>query len=132
MNLTPSAFSREYNYPFKLCKQTLVLARPESRINDIMEGDVVYVTSDIDREESARIMEHYSLAALPVVDADQHVLGTISLRESIKVAEEEATEDMYHMIGLSGHERIFGPMQDSIKKGFPGCYLTWERRSWLA
>jgi hypothetical protein len=23
MNLTPSAFSREYNYPFKLCKQTL-------------------------------------------------------------------------------------------------------------
>src|SRR5918999_6135437 len=24
MNLTPSAFSREYNYPFKLCKQTLV------------------------------------------------------------------------------------------------------------
>src|SRR5688572_28685139 len=25
MNLTPSAFSREYNYPFKLCKQTLVV-----------------------------------------------------------------------------------------------------------
>jgi hypothetical protein len=24
MNLTPSAFGREYNYPFKLCKQTLV------------------------------------------------------------------------------------------------------------
>ena len=103
----------------RLTLRELVLARPESRINDIMEGDVIYVTSDIDREESARVMEHYSLAALPVVDADQHVLGTISLRDSIKVAEEEATEDMYHMIGLSGHERIFGPMQDSIKKRLP-------------
>jgi hypothetical protein len=28
MNLTPSAFGREYNYPFKLCKQTLVAAMP--------------------------------------------------------------------------------------------------------
>jgi magnesium transporter len=54
-----------------------------------------------------------------VVDANQRVLGTISLRESIKVAEEEATEDMYHMIGLSGHERTFGPMQDPIKKRLP-------------
>jgi hypothetical protein len=24
MNLTPFAFGREYNYPFKVCKQTLV------------------------------------------------------------------------------------------------------------
>jgi magnesium transporter len=103
----------------RLTLRELVLASPESRINDIMEGNVVYVTSDIDREESARVMEHYSLAALPVVDADQHVLGIISLRESIKVAEEEATEDMYHMIGLSGHERIFSPIQDSIKKRLP-------------
>jgi Mg/Co/Ni transporter MgtE len=90
-----------------------------------------YVTSATNREQPTRIMEHYGLAALPVVDADQHILGTISLRDSIKVAEEEVTEDMYHMIGLSGHERIFGPMQDSIKKGSPGCYLTWERLSWL-
>ena len=73
----------------RLTLRELVLASPEPRISGIMEGDVVSVTSDIDREESARVMEHYSLAALPVVDADQRVLSTISLKGSIKVAEQE-------------------------------------------
>jgi magnesium transporter len=103
----------------QLTLRELVLANPKARISDIMEEDVIFVTSTTDKEQSARIMERYGLAALPVVDADQRVVGAIGLRDSIKVAEEEATEDMYHMIGLSGQERIFGPLQDSIKKRLP-------------
>ena len=103
----------------QLTLREFVLANPKARISDIMEGDVIFVTSATDKEQSTRVMERYGLAALPVVDADQRVVGVIGLRDSIKVAEEEATEDMYHMIGLSGHERIFGPMQDSIKKRLP-------------
>ncbi len=103
----------------QLTLRELVLANPKARISDIMEGDVIFVTSATDKEQSTRVMERYGLAALPVVDADQRVVGVIGLRDSIKVAEEEATEDMYHMIGLSGQERIFAPIQDSIKKRLP-------------
>jgi hypothetical protein len=36
MNLTPFAFGREYNYPFKVCKQTLVLL--EISLDDFLEA----------------------------------------------------------------------------------------------
>jgi magnesium transporter len=103
----------------RLTLRELILADPLTRVNRIMEHDVISVTDNTDREECARIMQHHSLAALPVTDGNQHLVGLIRLKDSIQVAEEEATEDMYHMIGLSEHERVFGPMRDSLKRRLP-------------
>src|SRR5918999_652843 len=50
MNFTPSAFGREYNYPFKVCKQTLevqrsMTARPEGIIT-MQDMNVIFSVSD--------------------------------------------------------------------------------------
>jgi len=100
----------------RLTLRELILADPQAKIGEIMEPDVIWVTSSTDREECARIMSHYGLTALPVVDEEHRLVGLIQLKESMEVITEEATEDMYHMVGLSGQERVFSPMRDSVKR----------------
>ena len=112
----------------KLCGQLslrgLILADPQARIGEVMQTDVLSVTPETDREQCARLMERYNLTALPVVDQEQRLLGLIRLEESIRVLEDENTEDMYHMIGLSGQERASAPWFQSVKRRLPWLCLN--------
>ncbi len=107
-----------------LTLEDLVLADSVARISDLMDRDVISVAAGTDREESARIMEHYHLLALPVVSEEQQLLGVIQLKDAVDVIEEEATEDMYKMIGLSTGERVFGSVRDSIRRRLPWLTLN--------
>ncbi|MFC1941522.1 magnesium transporter [Chloroflexota bacterium] len=96
----------------------LALARPRSMIKSIMEVDVIFVDSGTDQEECARVMEHYNLDHLPVVDEDRRLVGVIMSEDIINIVEEEATEDMYRLAGISG-ERVSGPLHISMRNRLP-------------
>ncbi|MBT3336320.1 MAG: magnesium transporter [Anaerolineae bacterium] len=89
----------------KLCGvvnlRTLILTNPESFIKTIMDPDVLSVTVGIDQEECARTMAHYDLAAIPVVDEDNIIMGVITYDDIVDVLEEEATEDIYRLSNVS-------------------------------
>ena len=109
----------------RLTLSQLVLANPEARVGELMESDVISVTSGADKEECPRVIERYDLAAIPVVNDERRLVGSIRLKESLEVAKEEATEDMYPMIGLSReHERVLGPMRDSIRRRLPWLLIN--------
>ena len=108
----------------RLTPGQLLLSDPESGIGEVMEGDVLSVTTDTDKEECVRVMERYALEDLPVVDDENRLAGHIHLKDCLDVAEEEATEDMYRMIGLSEDERVLGPMRDSIKRRLPWLLIN--------
>ena len=103
----------------RITLRQLVLADPGARVAEVMERDVISVAIGTDQEESTRVMERYDLAALPVLDDDGRVVGNIRFRDSLEVAEEEATEDMYRMIGLNEHERVLRPIHDSVRRRLP-------------
>jgi magnesium transporter len=73
----------------------LALARPNTRVSQIMDPDVKWVLPTTDQEECARIMERYNLNFLPVLDENQRPLGIILVEDLVDVLEEEATEDIY-------------------------------------
>lgn len=102
----------------------LVLADPRAPVSEIMRRDVISVLAGTDREEAARIMEHYNLVELPVVDERQHLLGAITVDDVVDVIEEEATEDMFRMVGLPEEERVFSPLRFSIKRRLPWLYVN--------
>lgn len=97
----------------------LVIADPDTPIGQIMDPQVVYVGPDTDQEEVARLMEHYDLLALPVVDRDRRLLGMVLIEDVVDVIEEEATEDMFRMVGLSEEERALGPVSESVRLRLP-------------
>lgn len=89
-------------------------------IAERMKTDVVSVLVTTDQEQCARVLSHHGFLALPVVDEIGRFLGVITADDLIEVAEHEATEDMYRMVGITGEEeRVFGSVWASIFKRLP-------------
>jgi magnesium transporter len=99
--------------------RSLVVAFPETTIEAVMDTNVVSVPVTADQEDCARTLSRYGLLALPVVDELGRLVGVITADDLIEVAEDEATEDMYRMVGISGEERVFGPLRSAVLKRLP-------------
>ena len=97
----------------------LVTAPVDTPIAERTATDVVSVLVTTDQEECARTLSRYGYMALPVVDEIGRFLGVITADDLIEVAEDEATEDMYRMVGITGEERVFGSVGMSILKRLP-------------
>jgi magnesium transporter len=77
----------------------LVTAKPDTTLSDLMTRDTFSVTTDTDQENVAHIVSRYDLLALPVVDADQRVVGIVTVDDIIDIIRDEATEDILKMAG---------------------------------
>lgn len=78
----------------------LVVAEPEETVGEIMSRDLVFVHTDTDREEAARVIQRYDFLALPVVDREQRLVGIITIDDVLDILEEETTEDIYALGGV--------------------------------
>ena len=78
----------------------LVLAQPHQLIKDLMETQLIKVSTDTDQEETANILYDGSLLAVPVVDSEDRLVGIITVDDAIGILEQEATEDIYIKAGL--------------------------------
>jgi len=97
----------------------LIVSDPQTRIADIMTEDVITVRPDTDQEEVARLLQHYRLRALPVVDEERVLRGIITADDVIDVLTEEATEDMYRMAGLVVQEAVMSPVTRALRRRVP-------------
>jgi len=84
----------------------LILAKPETSISSIMDKSLIYVNADMDQEEVANTVKRYDLISLPVVDSDMHLLGRIMVDDVIDVIQEEDSEDIFRMVGISEEEDV--------------------------
>jgi magnesium transporter len=82
----------------------LILARPQTRISDIMESDIISVSTDTDQEEVAALVRKYDLVSLPVVDSSHRLMGRITVDDVMDVIAEEAEEDLSIIAGTGDEE----------------------------
>jgi magnesium transporter len=80
-----------------LSLRQLIVAAPSTRVGDIMDADVVRVTTGTDQEEVARIIADYDLSVLPVVDETDRLVGIVTVDDVLDVVELEATEDIHRL-----------------------------------
>ncbi len=79
----------------------LVIAKPQTSINRIMDPDVIFIQASADQEQAARIMTHYDLSVLPVLDEKKRMVGVITHDDILDVVEDEATEDIYRLASVA-------------------------------
>lgn len=79
----------------------LIVADPDALIEDIMDESFEALSAFDDQEEAVRMLSKYDRVALPVVDSDGVLVGIVTVDDVIDVAEEETTEDMQLMAGMS-------------------------------
>jgi len=85
----------------------LVIAPPDTPLQQIMDTEVVSVYADADQEEAARVLTRYDLLALPVIADDGTLMGIITVEDVMDVLEDEATEDMQRMGGAQPLDRAY-------------------------
>ncbi|MFN3326394.1 MAG: magnesium transporter [Bryobacteraceae bacterium] len=71
----------------------LLLAHPETKVEELMDRSFVSLSAFADREEAVRMIKRYDLVALPVVDSDGVLLGIVTVDDVLDVEEAEVTED---------------------------------------
>ncbi|MCL1851584.1 MAG: magnesium transporter [Peptococcaceae bacterium] len=81
--------------------KALLLARPQDRIGDIMDANLILAHTTDDQELIADLFKKYSLLSLPVVDKEQRLVGIVTVDDVVKVIEEENTEDFERMAALN-------------------------------
>lgn len=77
----------------------LITNPPDALIADIMVTNVISVRVDTDQEQVARLVAQYDFFAIPVVDADNRLLGIITHDDVIDILEDEFTEDVQRFGG---------------------------------
>lgn len=101
----------------------LLLAQSNDRIADIMETNVISVTTTDDREDVVRSFYKYEFTALPVVDNEDRLVGIVTFDDALEVMQEEATEDMERMAAILPSDKAY--LKTSVLE-------TWKKRiPWL-
>ena len=97
----------------------LILARSTEPVEKVMDRQVTSARVDLDQEQVAQLFKRYDLVSLPVVNAQGVLLGRITVDDVVDVLEEEATEDIYKLAGLSGEDTVFDSPLQSIRRRLP-------------
>jgi magnesium transporter len=79
----------------------LFMGRPEQRVSDVMQTDVVTVPEAMDQEDVSRLFATNRYMAFPVVDKEGRMKGIVTLDDIVDVVREEATEDIQKIGGTA-------------------------------
>jgi len=82
----------------------LILADQKKKLSLIMNRDVISVKTTLDQEEVANIVKKYDLISVPVVDEKGVLVGRITIDDIMDVIDEEVSEDIQKMAGISEEE----------------------------
>jgi magnesium transporter len=81
--------------------KTLMLAKPQDRIGDIMDTNMVFAHTTDDPEVVADLFKKYGMLSLPLVDKEPRLVGIVTVADIVQVIEEETTEDFEKMAALN-------------------------------
>ena len=85
----------------------LLLADPDTVIEDLMDRNVIYAVTTEDQESVSAKFSDYDLMALPVVDKEGRLVGIVTVDDIIDVMEQEATEDIQLMAGMTPSDKPY-------------------------
>lgn len=94
----------------------LMLAKPEMSLKLVMKTDVFTFHCFTDREDAAREMAKRKYFAVPVVDSENRLLGTIKAENMLRGVKDDITKDIQMMFGVSKDEQVFSPIWFAMKK----------------
>jgi magnesium transporter len=98
----------------------LLFSIPTVLIRDIASSRVIKARTEMPQGEVAQLLKRYDLIALPVVDREDRLVGIITIDDVVDILEEEATEDIQKLAGVSGgDEAALSPPQVTVAKRLP-------------
>ena len=88
-------------------KDLLLTDDDDTQVQDIMIKNLISVNTHTDQEEVAHMLSKYNFLALPVVDGENRMVGIVTFDDAMDVMEDETTEDMEIMAGMTPSEKTY-------------------------
>ena len=85
----------------------LLIAKTTDLIKDIMNPNVITVSTLADQEEVAKMFDKYNFLAIPVVDKEQRLVGIVTIDDAIDVLQEEIQEDFEKMAAVIPNDESY-------------------------
>ena len=103
--------------------RSIILAKDQTLLSEIMNENVISVTTTEDQEAVASMMARYDLTSIPVVDGEGRLVGIVTIDDVVDVLVEEATEDIEKMAAITPSDKPY--IQTSV-------FEIWSKRiPWL-
>lgn len=102
----------------------IIKAKHNAQITELVKMDAVYVHPSTDQEEVANLISQYNLTSIPVIDDNQKLLGRVTFDDVIDVMEEESTEDILKISGVSEDEELSGNWVEAVKSRLPWLIIN--------
>lgn len=104
--------------------QDIATATAATQLEEIQHPVLAMVNALAPREEVVDILERYRLTDLPVVDAEERLIGAVRYRNLVAAAENEATVAMQTMVGVSKDERALSKVSFAVRKRLPWLHIN--------
>jgi len=104
--------------------QDIATATETTRLEEIQRPVRAVINAVAPREEVVDILEQYRLTDLPVVDAEDRLIGVVRYRNLMAAAEDEATVAMQTMVGVSKDERALSKVSFAVRKRLPWLHIN--------
>ncbi len=88
-------------------KDLIMNEDPNATVGDIMERDVISANVLDDQIEAINVLKHYGFLALPITDGENRLVGIVTGDDAINILEEESTEDIEIMAGITPTEKTY-------------------------
>ena len=85
----------------------LLVAERDEQLKEIMDTNVITVSTIEDKEEVAKMFDKYNMVALPVVDTEERLVGIVTIDDAIDVLQDETAEDFEIMAAMTPNEDTY-------------------------
>ena len=93
------------------------------KITDIMNTEQTLIPADMDQEEVAYQFEKYNLVSAAVVDAEDRLVGMVTVDDVVEVIQEEVGEDLRRLAGV-GDEALTDTVIKTARSRFPWLFAN--------
>ena len=102
----------------------LLVTNADALVKDVMTSDMLTLNPWDKADEAAQAFERYDLVSAPVVDADNKLIGRVTVNEVMDFIRDAQEEEMLSKAGLREEEDIFAPISRSVKNRAPWLLLN--------
>ncbi len=107
-----------------LTVRDILLADRNSTVDSIMRKNIATLDGFMDQEEAASVLNKKKFFAMPVVDAENRLLGVVNAEQLLKTVQEGTSQDIQTMFGVAKSETPFSPMGFSLKTRLPWLHIN--------
>ncbi len=108
--------SRRNQYLGRVALARIITAQPDTSINELLDDTQPAITVDTSGESVAHVFADHDWITAPVVDANNVLLGRITIDDVVDIIRAQAEHQVMSAAGMYEEEDLFSPVPRAVRR----------------